>query len=611
MFNSILNIGVNDEVTQQLKRQIRLTNSIILLLIFIGVMLLFPIVFDDGWGVGANVIVFSILLLTSFIGFNHLGFYNFSRIVTATYPAFITMVGSILIKKMDPNDVVPFDFIDARIILISFLLLPFILFSIQERKLLFSTIALLFALFLAFDPIHRFFGVGYADFFGALPKSYIIMGIFVDYTVLFLAGSFYYFKFSIENLLQKNIVLSTGLGKKNMELSALFEEVEQANAKLTNQVEVKTAELKNSNEELINHNNDLQQFSNTLSHNLRSPVANLLGLAQLFKADKSEESRTQVANHIYRSAITLDEVIKDLNKVVDLRNNLLQIKEKVDIKKEIENIWFVLDQNVKQCNGKLILDIKIPVYYGIRPYFNSVLYNIISNAIKYRNTSRDCIVRISATEINDTYLIVVIDNGIGIDLEKHGDKLFGMYKRFHDHVEGKGLGLFLTKQQVEAMGGKISVESKLNTGTQFTIKLPSFPLAEIKSQLFYESDTANIYLDAVNNITTLNWKIVPTADEFKEVFANNIDVFNSYQSEKWILELSKLRSVSKQEMDWILEHAVAQYANTGVQKIVVARNFESKNNAFWKEFSDAIKARSIDIAFSDTTQEAKEILLKV
>ncbi len=611
MFNVILNIGTNNSISNELREQIRITNLVIVILIILALLLLFPFVYEDGWSISANITIYSILFFSSLFLFNHFGFYKTSRVIAVIYPSLITMVATLFIKHSNPQNVVVFDFIDSRIIMISFLLLSFMLFSLKEKALLFSTVAFSYVLIIAFDPIHIFFGVGYSRFFGSMPKEYIATSLFIDYAMLFLTGTFYYFKFNIENILQKNISLSSDLGEKNIELSALFEEVEQANAKLTNQVEVKAAELKQSNEELVKHNNELQQFSNTLSHNLRAPVANLLGLAQLFKVDKSEESRAQVADHIFKSATTLDDVIKDLNKVVDLRNNLHQIKEKIDIKKEIKDIWFVLDQNVKQCNGTLILDIKMPILYGIRSYFNSVLYNIISNAIKYRNPSRDCIVRISATEINDKCLIVAIDNGIGIDLEKYGDKLFGMYKRFHDHIEGKGLGLFLTKQQVEAMGGKISVESKLNTGTQFTVELLSLPLSQIKSQLFYESEIANIYLDAVNNITTLDWLIMPTEEEVKEVFANNIDVFNSYQSEKWILDFSKLSNISKQEMDWILEDAVAQYANIGMRKTVVVRNLENERSAFWKAFSDAIKARSIDIAFSDTIQEAKEILLKV
>jgi len=611
MFERIFNIGIKEKMSLQLKRKLKTTNVVIVILIGLAILLLVPFFYEDGWSISTKVTIASILLFIFLLGLNYLGYNKISRVITVIYPSFGTMATTLFIKHSYPEMVSPFDFIDARIIMISFLLLAFMLFSFKEKALLFSTISFSYILVIAFDPIHHFFGVGYSRFFGVMPKEYIATGMYIDYAMLFLTGSFYYFKANIENVLVKNVSLSADLGEKNVELSALFEVLENTNLELADQVEAKTIELRQSNDELVNHNNDLQQFSNTLSHNLRGPVANLLGLAQLFKADKTEDSRTQVAEHIFKSATTLDDVIKDLNKVIDLRNNLHQIKEKIDIKKEIEDIWFVLDQNIKQCNGKLILDIKVPVLYGIRSYFNSVLYNIISNAIKYCHANRDCIIRISTYKENDTCLIRVTDNGIGIDLEKYGDKLFGMYKRFHDHVDGKGLGLFLTKQQVEAMHGKILVKSQLDTGTQFTIELPSFPLAQIESQLFYSSDIANVYLDAINGITTLLWKKMPNPLEFRDVFKKNIEIFKAYNSDLWIVDLSLMINRSAIEKQWVMEEAIDQYVTVGIKKVAVIRTVNGSDIAFWEDFYNACKRKSIDIIYSENIHEAKEKLLNL
>jgi histidine kinase/DNA gyrase B/HSP90-like ATPase len=340
-------------------------------------------------------------------------------------------------------------------------------------------------------------------------------------------------------------------------------------------------------------------------------VANLIGLSQIFKMDTSEAARTKVVEHILKSATTLDDVIKDLNKVVDLKNNLHQIKEKIDIKKEIDDIWFVLDQNVKQCNGKLILDIKLPVLYGIRSYFNSVLYNLISNAIKYRHPDRDCLIRITTNNVLENCEIRIQDNGIGIDLDKHGTKMFGMYKRFHDHLDGKGLGLFLAKQQVEAMSGKLAVESKLNTGTQFTIELPSFPLYQIESQLFYNSEVANVYLDAINNITSLVWKKMPDPNEFREVFKNNIGIFKTYHSDLWIVDLSLMVNRSALEKQWVLDEAIDQYVRIGIKKVAIIKKFHEADITFWEEFLLVCKKKSINIYYHKNIADAKEKLLNL
>ncbi|MCF6361437.1 MAG: HAMP domain-containing histidine kinase [Cyclobacteriaceae bacterium] len=611
MISGIINIGISTNMKDQLKQQVILTNKLLLILILVDLLLLFPIVFEDGWAIGSYLALGSLLVLIGLIMSNHFGYYTLSRIGTSLYPSFIVMVAAILIKQSSFENVRVFDFFDARILIAGFFILPFILFSIKEWKQLFSTITIIFFLVVAFDPIHDFFGVGYEYYFGTMAKAYIVSGIYIDIVLLFVAGSLFYFKADVEKLLDRNLGLAKDLGEKNIELSALFDEQESSNAKLTDLVEAKTSELRESNEELVRHNNELQQFSNTLSHNLRGPVASLLGLSKLFKMDNSEENRVNVADHIFKSATTLDDVIKDLNKVVDLKNNLHQIKEKIDIRKEIEDIWFLLDENVKQCNGKLILDIKMSVLYGIRSYVNSVLYNLISNAIKYHHPNRDCIIRISVNSINNKCKIKVQDNGVGIDLIKYGDKMFGMYQRFHHHLDGKGLGLFLTKQQVETMNGKISVESKLNTGTQFSIELPSFPLSQIESQLFYNSDLADIYLDVINNITTLVWKKMPDPIGFRDVFKNNIEIFKTYNTDLWVVDLSLMVNRKALEKQWILGEVIDQYFRLGIRKVAIIRIVHKADVSFWNELFEICKTKSINIVYTQNINEAKEKLLNL
>ncbi len=631
MISSIVNIGIHKGMKGQLKQQVTLTNKLLLILIMVDLLLLFPIVFEDGWAIGAYIALASLLVLAGLIGLNYFGYYTASRVGTSLYPSFIVMVAAILIKQSNFDNVRVYDFFDARILIAGFFILPFILFSLKEKIQLFLTISIIFALVVAFDPIHVLFGVGYEHYFGPMARAYIVSGIYMDIVLLFVGGSLIYFKSGVEKLFHKNFVLARDLGDKNIELSALFQELEEShevlqknevvikdqkswleksNFELVEKLEKKTKELRQSNKELIRHNNELEQFSNTLSHNLRGPVANLLGLSNLFKIDNSEANRMNVADHIYKSAEALDGVIKDLNKIVELRNNLHQIKEKIEIKEEIDGIWLILEPNIKQCNGKLLLDIEAPLIYGVRSYFYSVIYNLISNAIKYRHQDRDCLIRIKTSLTESEFIIIIQDNGIGIDLKKHGDKMFGMYKRFHTHLEGKGLGLFLAKQQVEAMGGSISVESELNVGTRFIIKLPNVELSSIESQLFYKSKVADIYLDAINHITTLVWKQTPNPTEFKEVFTNNIEVFSSYDSDKWIIDLTLLVNMSPLRKKWVLNNAIEQYINVDIRKIAVVRTLSEKDTEFWHEFKTITSQKRLEVIFVNSTKEAKENLLK-
>lgn len=632
MFSELLNIGVVNSMPNQMVRQIKLTNMIILILIGFGTVLFVPVLIDDGFNSTALIVLVSILLMLALLVLNKKNFINITRLILSFYAPLMIILATTLTKVLKPENVVDFDFVDARCLLVAVVVIPFLLFSYKEKWSLVAALSFPFLLVILFDPIHNMLGIGYKDFFGNIPNYYIVTGIYIDVALIFIAGSVYYFKANIESLLQRNYSLTDDLGEKNKELSKLFEDLEysneglrknesvvknqkalleKSNSILAKEVESKTNELRQSNEELVKHNNELQQFSNTLSHNLRGPVANLLGLSLLFKMDNSEENRANVADHIFKSAEALDGVIKDLNKVVELRNNLFQIKEKIDIKKEIDDIWLVLENSVLQSRGNLILDIQDPLIYGVRSYFHSIMYNLISNAIKYRHQDRECIIRIKTIEKENHCLITIQDNGLGIDTQKHGNKLFGMYKRFHDHLEGKGLGLFLTKQQVEAMKGSISVESEPNIGARFTLKLPSIPLSQIKSQLFYQSEVADIYLDAVNNITTLLWKKMPDSVEFKDVFTNNIGVFNSYNSSKWIIDLSLMFNRSEQEKQWILDVAIDQYVQVGIEKIALVRTYVDEDKEFWEEFNTTTVQKSLDVLFAKTITEAKEILLDV
>jgi signal transduction histidine kinase len=148
--------------------------------------------------------------------------------------------------------------------------------------------------------------------------------------------------------------------------------------------------------------------------------------------------------------------------------------ENVDVAKSLEKIKNILSHEIERTNAEIIenwADSKSIMSLPL--YIESILYNLISNAIKYHQKHKKPIIKIHSYSTAEKRVIEIEDNGMGIDLEKYGEKIFGLYKRFHLHVEGKGLGLYLVKSQVEALGGKIKVESQLGKGTKFTISLHS------------------------------------------------------------------------------------------------------------------------------------------
>ena len=173
------------------------------------------------------------------------------------------------------------------------------------------------------------------------------------------------------------------------------------------------------------------------------------------------------------SAEDLDNVIHDLNAILEIKKGVNHSFEAVSLAERLNKVKNILKDKIAESNATIIDDLNPDARcYGIPAYVESILYNLISNAIKYRSPERNPVVTVSAKIKDDNLQLDVIDNGIGLDLETSRDKVFNLYQRFHNHVEGKGIGLFLVKTQVEAMNGKISIESKVHEGTRFTVLIP-------------------------------------------------------------------------------------------------------------------------------------------
>lgn len=223
--------------------------------------------------------------------------------------------------------------------------------------------------------------------------------------------------------------------------------------------------------ELTQNNKDLKQFSYITSHNFRAPLSNLTGLLNLLDDVPVENEELQeILNGFRRSTQLLNETIDDLVKVVIIKDNPSILKESVSIIEIFENVFFQLSNqiNLHKPNLKIEIDPELCITIN-KAYMESIILNLVSNALKYRSPDKTPKITIKAFDKDNFVNLIIKDNGIGIDLEKNHDKIFGLYQRFHDHPDSKGLGLYLVKSQIEAMGGSIEVESQVNKGTQFTL----------------------------------------------------------------------------------------------------------------------------------------------
>ncbi len=223
--------------------------------------------------------------------------------------------------------------------------------------------------------------------------------------------------------------------------------------------------------ELTQNNKDLKQFSYITSHNLRAPLSNLTGLLNLIEDITIEDPELkEIITGFSKSTHLLNETINDLVKVIIIKDNPSIQKEKVLIKDVFENVFNQLSFLISVHKPILKIDLEDVTILDInKSYLESIFLNLLTNAIKYRDPVRQLRVTVGTKLVDDNLIITFKDNGIGIDLDKNMDKIFGLYQRFHNYPDSKGLGLYLVKSQVESMGGTISVASNVGKGTTFTI----------------------------------------------------------------------------------------------------------------------------------------------
>jgi signal transduction histidine kinase/ligand-binding sensor domain-containing protein len=245
-----------------------------------------------------------------------------------------------------------------------------------------------------------------------------------------------------------------------------------AKTELEQKVRDRTAELSHANKELMGHNVQLEQFAFMTAHNLRGPVARLLGLTAIFNdKDFADPLNREVIDRIQKSAISLDEIIADMTLILDIKkgihNTMSRINARFIFTKVLNSLITEAETRNIQIENNIHEDVEL---LGIEPYVFSVFYNVASNSIKYADVRKSPFIRIEAVQSDEHVSIRVTDNGVGFDASLLSQKLFKPYSRLNSNVEGKGLGLYLIKIEMESMGGEVDIESQPNVGTTVTLR---------------------------------------------------------------------------------------------------------------------------------------------
>mgnify|MGYP003670859296 FL=1 len=232
----------------------------------------------------------------------------------------------------------------------------------------------------------------------------------------------------------------------------------------------KESELRNIINIASIQNKKLLNFAHIVSHNLRSHSANFSMLLNFLESEHDDEEKVRIIGMLSEASNNLLDTLDNLNDVISINTHTNIEKQKINLYDKVINV----NQNLISYlfNNNASIKNNIPsnfIVKSVPSYLDNILTNFITNSVKYKDPSRKPLITLSAIKKNNYSILTIADNGLGIDLEKHGKKLFGMYKTFHEHKDAKGIGLYITKNQIDAMNGKVEVTSEVGKGTEFKI----------------------------------------------------------------------------------------------------------------------------------------------
>jgi len=226
--------------------------------------------------------------------------------------------------------------------------------------------------------------------------------------------------------------------------------------------------------EIINEQNKrLINFSHIVAHNLRTYDNNMSTILRLLGEEEDEKERNILLEHLKSISKAFHDTLNNLNEIADVQTKQNISQQHINLNDYILKTLKLLNLHIKNSGAKIKNKVSEDIALYLNPaYMESILLNMFTKAIKYRHPDRKLDLEIGAAIDEDFLVLKIKDNGRGINLQKFGSKLFGMYQTFHGNSDAKGIGLFITKYQVDAMGGKIVVESEENIGTTFKIYFP-------------------------------------------------------------------------------------------------------------------------------------------
>jgi PAS domain S-box-containing protein len=331
------------------------------------------------------------------------------------------------------------------------------------------------------DLICRFANTAYLDWFGKNREEMID-----KITIKELLGPLYeknlpYITGALEGTIQTfERDITTPTGEVRSALANYFPEIENGEVKgffvhvadIT-PIKLLEEEIIKSNEIIREQNKRLLNFANIVSHNLKSYANNFNSLLDIMVHSKSQIDKEKTLNYLIDISKGFGTTVNNLNEIADAQNAADLRYDKIILYDFIERGIETLRVEINASDAVILNHVNKDITIKANPaYIESIIINFLTNAIKYRYPNRKPLIEVDAAFKNNELIWSFKDNGLGINLTKHKENLFGMYQTFHNNANAKGIGLYITKFHVDTMGGHIDVVSEENVGTTFYIKLP-------------------------------------------------------------------------------------------------------------------------------------------
>jgi light-regulated signal transduction histidine kinase (bacteriophytochrome) len=237
------------------------------------------------------------------------------------------------------------------------------------------------------------------------------------------------------------------------------------------------AERKQLISELTKSNTELKQYTYITSHNLRSPLTNLISIINLIEWEKITDDNTRLLLHAFKEfTFHFNDTLNDLMEAILIKKSGANKQTELLFSDMNDKVTRSLNSLIEQSNATITSNfVSAPTVQFDAVYLESIFTNLISNALKYASPLRRLQVNLKSCKVEDGIELIFVDNGIGMDMTVIKERIFGLHQRFHNNTDSKGVGLYLVQSQMNALGGSIKVTSTINVGTTFTLNFKNQP----------------------------------------------------------------------------------------------------------------------------------------